>query len=138
MVITRPSRITALAWALCCPAFCHTVSDSETQARASNDQSRQDLDHAIRARIEDWYQDNRIDLCRGLAGMRFDIEDEEILLQRKAATVTYTLVQFESCEEGAAYDKVRRTETWIRKAEAWEKVEAGLQGSGADKISLDR
>jgi hypothetical protein len=73
-----------------------------------------------------------------LAGLRFDIEDEAILLQGKAATVTYTLVQFESCEEGAAYDKGRRTENWIRKAEGWEIVETGLQGSATDKTSSDR
>jgi hypothetical protein len=72
-----------------------------------------------------------------LAGLRFDIEDEDIRLQGQVASVTYTLVEFESCEEGAAYDKSRHTETWIRKSAKWEKAEAELHGSAADEIPRD-
>jgi hypothetical protein len=119
MVISKLLR-RALLWA----ALCYPVA-AQNHVQVSEVQARQQLDHAIRAHLEAWYQDNRIDLCWGSAGLRFDLEDETILLHGETATVSYTLVEFESCEEGAAYDKDRRTESWIRKAEGWERAETG-------------
>jgi hypothetical protein len=94
------------------PAICEPIADPATVA---------EIDAAIRARIDSWYQEQRIDLCHGWgSGQIYDIEDERIHVHEQTATVEYVFVQFERCEEGAAFDKSPRLETWTRKGGVWQ------------------
>ena len=88
---------------------------------APEDHAREELDRAIRARMEALYSN----FCRGFeSGRVFDIQNEEIRFQGNVATVSYVLVVFESCEEGAPYEATREKEVWIRMAKGWEHVES--------------
>ena len=112
MIISITSRFLIAFWAVSCSTlFCQTVP----QDRACAEQDR-----AIRARLEDSYPD----FCRGFgSGRIFDVQDEQTRFDGNTATVSYVLVIFESCEEGAPYQAFRETETWIRRANAWKPVE---------------
>ena len=112
MIISKISGFLIAFWAVSCSTlFCQTVP---------RERARAELDRAIRARLEASYPD----FCRGFgSGRIFDVQNEEIRFDGNAATVSYVLVVFESCEEGAPYQAFRQTETWIRRAKAWKPVE---------------
>ena len=79
---------------------------------------REEIDRAIRDRIEVLYAN-----CRKAfeGGQIFDIQMEEIRIQDNSAIVSYVLVLFENCEEGAPiYEASRYKEHWIRRAKRWD------------------
>jgi hypothetical protein len=87
-------------------------------ARDRNRLAREEIDRAIRSRIETLYPN----YCRRFeSGRVFDIQMEEIRMRGNAATVSYVLVLFESCEEGAPYEASRQKENWIRRTKGWER-----------------
>jgi hypothetical protein len=91
-------------------------------ARDRNRLDREEIDRAIRSRIETLYPN----YCRGFeSGRIFDIQMEEICIQGNAATVSYVLVLFETCEEGAPYEASRHKEKWIRRTKGWERGDVG-------------
>ena len=112
MIMSKTSRFLIASWAVSCSTlFCQTVPQ---------DRARAELDRAIRARLEASYPD----FCQGLgSGRIFDVQNQEIRIDGNTATVSYVLVVFESCEEGAPYQAFRETETWIRRTNAWKPVE---------------
>ena len=82
---------------------------------------REEIDRAIRDHFATLYQNH----CRGFeSGRIFDIQMEEIRIQGKSAIVSYALVLFETCEEGAPLSEVsRHKERWIRGTNGWEPEE---------------
>jgi hypothetical protein len=91
-------------------------------ARDRNRLAREEIDRAIRSRIETLCPN----YCRGFeSGRIFDIQMEEIWIQGNAATVSYVLVLFETCEEGAPYQASRQKENWIRRSKGWEREDVG-------------
>ena len=101
-------------------AFCAISSAALFCQTTSEDRTRAELDRSLRARIEAWFPN----LCRGFeSGRTFDIQDEQIQIEGNIAKVSYVLVVFESCEEGAPYQASRETETWVRRANGWKRVE---------------
>jgi len=83
--------------------------------------ARQELDRAIHARVEALYPDQ----CQGMDGQTFNLRMGEIRIQGDAATVSYVLVLFETCEEGSPYEASRHHEKWLRTAKGWELAEDG-------------
>jgi hypothetical protein len=99
-----------------------TGADSKSKVVCTQDRSRrarQEIDRAIHARLEILYPDQ----CRELGGQTFDLRKEEIRLQGNAASISYVLVLFETCEEGAPYEASRHKEKWVRTTKGWEPVE---------------
>jgi predicted ester cyclase len=119
MVLNNLTRVAILGMACTTPVFCES---------ADNETTLEEIRGAIRSRIEAWYQDQGFDLCRGFgSGQIYDLEDVEIRLKGQTASVQYTFVEFQSCEEGAAYQKSRQVETWTRNAQGWHIVETPLR-----------
>jgi hypothetical protein len=88
---------------------------------ARNRNRREEIDRAIRDRIATLYPN-----CAQAfeSGRIFDIQMEEIRIQGKSAIVSYVLVFFETCEEGAPLSEVsRHKEHWIRGTDGWEPEE---------------
>jgi hypothetical protein len=88
---------------------------------APDPDQREEIDRAIRDHFAALYQN----YCRGFeSGRVFDIQTEEIRLQGKSAIVSYVLVFFATCEEGAPLSGVsRHKEHWIRGINGWEPEE---------------
>jgi len=106
MIISKATSFLTVLWA----ASCSTVFGQTVP----QDRARAELDRAIRARLEGSYPD----FCRRFgSGRIFDVLDEEIRIDGDTATVSYLLVVFDNCEEGAPYSGFRETETWIRRAD---------------------
>jgi len=121
MVLNNLTRVAILGMAFSSPVFCEIVTDEKTLA---------EIRGAIRSRIEAWYQDQGIDLCHGFgSGQIYDLEEIEIRLKGQTASVQYIFVEFESCEEGAAYQKSRQVETWIRNTQGWQIVETPMRNA---------
>ena len=71
----------------------------------------------------DRLREARVNLCENRAvGQAFDIQDLWTTPVEGGLAVTYTLVRYESCEEGAAYYEVKRSETWAKVEGHWRKV----------------
>jgi hypothetical protein len=90
--------------------------------RCARDRNRREgIDRAIRDHFATLYQD----YCRGFeSGRIFDIQMEEIRIQGNSAIVSYVLMLFETCEEGAPLSEASRyKEHWIRRANGWEPEE---------------
>ena len=62
------------------------------------------------------------DLCQGTSGQAFEIRNLSAAPREGGVAVTYTLVRFESCEEGAAFYEVERAEIWNKAQGYWRKV----------------
>jgi hypothetical protein len=96
---------------------------------------REEIDRAIRDHFATLYPN----YCRGFeSGQIFDIQMEEIRIQGKSAMVSYLLVFFESCEEGAPLSEVsRHEEHWIKGTNGWESEEmtprSAFTGRGHDR-----
>jgi hypothetical protein len=88
---------------------------------ASDQDQREEINRAIRDHFEALYQNH----CQGFeSGKIFDIQMEEIHIQGKSAIVSYVIVFFETCEEGAPLSEVsRHKEHWIRGTNGWEPEE---------------
>jgi predicted ester cyclase len=118
MVLNNFTRVAILGMVFSSPMFCEIVTNEKTLA---------EIRGAIRSRIEAWYQDQGIDLCRGFgSGQIYDLEEIEIRLKGQTASVRS---EFEGCEEGAAYQKSRQVETWIRKTQGWQIVETPMRNA---------
>lgn len=129
-VLKRWARAAVVA--LMFTAFCFAQRDSGVcyGQTPEGDQAREELDHAVRARIETSHPT----FCARFGdGRTFDIQDEEIRLQGNVARISYLLVLFVSCEEGAPYEAIRLSETWVRNAKAWEWVAESTRGSSGEE-----
>jgi hypothetical protein len=98
------------------------VDPNAKVSRCARDRDRrEEIDRAIRDHFATLYQN----YCRGFESDRiFDIQMEEIRIQGDSAIVSYVLVLFETCEEGAPLSEAsRHKEHWIRKTNGWEPEE---------------
>jgi hypothetical protein len=94
------------------------ISSSSKVSTCTGDQKEcEEIDRGIRDRANYLYQN----YCEpSESGRIFDIQMEEIRIQGNAATVSYVLVLFESCEEGAPYRTCPQQERWVRSIKEWE------------------
>jgi hypothetical protein len=109
------------------------ISPSSKVSTCTGDQKEcEEIDRHIRDRINYLYPN----YCGASeSGRIFDIQMEEIRIQGNAATVSYVLVLFESCEEGAPYRTCPQKERWVRRAKEWECEESAKGTLGRDQTA---
>lgn len=103
-----------------------------------------ELEHLVRARVTAWFTSDE-DVYQRLTTHQFlwngsadqvrrkssfpdsrpfDISDFRVIAYPSVAIVNYTLTEYLNYEEGAPFDRRRRTETWIRSGGTWKAATA--------------
>jgi hypothetical protein len=80
------------------------------------------LDAAVYHEIATGLREAGVDLCEGTFGQAFEIRDFSRAPLGGGVIVTYTLVRYENCEEGAAFYDLPRTEKWTQVQGHWRRV----------------
>jgi hypothetical protein len=80
------------------------------------------VDMAVYQDVAEHLRAARVDLCEGTLGQAFEIRNLSLTPLDGGVMVAYTLVRYESCEEGAAFDEVQQAEKWTRVQGRWRKV----------------
>jgi hypothetical protein len=120
----------ALGWAvllLACyvtltlPAVSHErkLTAGECKKEDHCQKAHHEVEVALRAHMARLYADR----CRGLAGPSFELRIDSVHVHDDTAAVSYTLIVFESCEEGAPYESIQAQENWVRTGDSWRPVE---------------
>jgi hypothetical protein len=80
------------------------------------------IDIAVYQDVAEHLRAARVDLCEGRLGQAFEIRNLSMTPLDGGVMVAYTLVRYESCEEGAAFYEVQQEEKWTRVQGRWRKV----------------
>jgi hypothetical protein len=110
-----------------------SATSPKSKAECTQDQYRRptrDLERALTKRLEILYPN----MCPGPDGQTFAIRKKETEFQGDvAATVSYVLVLFETCEEGSPYEALPRQERWAYSGKEWKFV-----GDDSPILNYDR
>jgi hypothetical protein len=100
-----------------------SATSPKSKTYCTQDQYRRptrELERVLIKRLEILYPN----MCPGPDGQTFAIRKEETECQGDvAATVSYVLVLFETCEEGSPYEALPRGERWAYRGKEWQFVE---------------
>jgi hypothetical protein len=122
--LTRPWATTTLLILSLCGSSALGAADPNAKVFLCAPADLHDeIDRALRDHFATRYQN----YCHSLeSGRIIDIQTEDIRVQGKSAIVSYVIVFFESCEEGAPIAQVsRRKEHWTRETNGWGPEEVG-------------